>query len=114
MRSNAMRFGSALLGLALLTAAHADTPPRRNVVLLIADDLGLDCGCYGNKAVKTPHIDIFAAAGTRFTHGFASVSSCSPSRATIYTGLPSHLCGQYGLAHATHNAYTFRNVHSLP
>jgi N-sulfoglucosamine sulfohydrolase len=109
-----MRYGWALLGLGLLGAAHADTPARRNVVLLIADDLGFDCGCYGNKVVQTPHIDALAVAGTRFTHGFASVSSCSPSRAAIYTGLPTHMSGQYGLAHATHNAYTFRNVQSLP
>jgi N-sulfoglucosamine sulfohydrolase len=42
------------------------------------------------------------------------VSSCSPSRATILTGLPTHQCGQYGLAHATHNAHTFRDVTSVP
>lgn len=107
-----MRFGGALLGLALVTSAHAET--RRNVVLLIADDLGRDLGCYGNKAVKTPHLDALAASGTRFTHGFASVASCSPSRATMFTGLPTHMSGQYGLAHATHNAHTFRNVQSLP
>src|SRR5262245_18962932 len=107
-----MRFGWAILALTLVASTHAE--PRRNVVLLIADDLGLDCGCYGNKVVKTPHIDSLAAAGTRFTHGFASVASCSPSRATMLTGLPTHMCGQYGLAHATHNAHTFRNVQSLP
>jgi N-sulfoglucosamine sulfohydrolase len=108
-----MRFGWALLALALLGSAYAE-PTRRNVVLLIADDLGRDLGCYGNKVVKTPHIDALAASGTRFTHGFASVASCSPSRATMFTGLPTHMCGQYGLAHATHNAHTFRNVPSLP
>lgn len=108
-----MRFGWAILAVALLGSAYAE-PPRRNVVLLIADDLGRDLGCYGNKVVKTPHLDAFAATGTRFTHGFASVTSCSPSRATMFTGLPTHMNGQYGLAHATHNAHTFRNVPSLP
>jgi N-sulfoglucosamine sulfohydrolase len=63
---------------------------------------------------KTPNIDALAASGTRFTHGFASVASCSPSRATILTGQPTHQCGQYGLAHATHNAHTFRDVPSVP
>jgi N-sulfoglucosamine sulfohydrolase len=106
--------------LTLLAAALLAGPllaadgPRRNVVLLIADDLGLQVGCYGDKAAKTPNIDALAASGTRFTHGFASVASCSPSRATLVTGLPTHQCGQYGLAHATHNAHTFRDVQSVP
>ena len=60
----------------------------------------MEVGCYGDKAAKTPNIDALATTGTRFTHGFASVSSCSPSRATLLTGLPTHQCGQYGLAHA--------------
>jgi N-sulfoglucosamine sulfohydrolase len=104
-----------LLATALLAGplAAADKPPR-NVVLLIADDLGLEVGCYGDKVAKTPNIDALAATGTRFTHGFASVSSCSPSRAAILTGLPTHQNGQYGLAHATHNAHTFRDVQSVP
>jgi N-sulfoglucosamine sulfohydrolase len=92
----------------------AAEPPRKNVVLLIADDLGLTLGCYGDNIAKTPHIDELAAAGTRFPYAFACVSSCSPSRATLYTGLHTHHSGQYGLAHATHNAHTLRNVQSLP
>jgi N-sulfoglucosamine sulfohydrolase len=88
--------------------------PRRNVVLLIADDLGMQVGCYGDKVAKTPNIDSLALAGTRFTNGFASVSSCSPSRAAILTGLPTHQSGQYGLAHDVHNAHTFRQVQSVP
>src|SRR3954468_22736173 len=102
----------ALLLLAAGTAA-ADGP-RRNVLLLIADDLGMQVGCYGDKVIKTPNIDALAKSGTRFTHGFASVSSCSPSRATMLTGLPTHQNGQYGLAHATHNQHSFDAVQSLP
>jgi N-sulfoglucosamine sulfohydrolase len=97
----------------LLNEVRAESP-RHNVVLLIADDLGLDLGCYGNKVIQSPNIDALAGHGTRFSNGFACVSSCSPSRATIYTGMQSHFCGQYGLQHATHNASTFRNVQSLP
>ena len=86
----------------------------KNVVLLIADDLGLEVGCYGDKAAHTPNIDALAKSGTRFSHGFASASSCSPSRATILTGMPTHMCGQYGLAHGDHNVYSFRKVKGLP
>jgi N-sulfoglucosamine sulfohydrolase len=94
-------------------AAPAAAAPK-NVVLLIADDLGLEVGCYGDALAHTPHIDALAGSGTRFTNGFASVSSCSCSRASILTGMPTHMCGQYGLAHATHNVYSFRTVKGLP
>jgi arylsulfatase A-like enzyme len=83
-------------------------------VLPIADDLGLDLGCYGNTVIKTPHIDGLAKRGTRFTRGFATVSSCGPSRASLYTGLHTHTSGQYGLAHAEHNQHTKANVKSPP
>src|SRR5262245_62999549 len=109
-----MRTITLLATLLLAGPLVAADGPRRNVLLLIADDLGLQVGCYGDKVAKTPNIDALAAGGTRFTHGFASVSSCSPSRATILTGLPTHQCGQYGLAHATHNAHSFREVQSVP
>lgn len=106
----------ALLSLALTLslALPAAAAAPKNVVLLIADDLGLELGCYGDPVAKTPNIDGLAKSGTRFTHGFASVASCSPSRATILTGLPTHASGQYGLAHATHNQHSFRNVRGLP
>jgi N-sulfoglucosamine sulfohydrolase len=104
-----------LISLALtVTLALPAAAAPRNVVLLIADDLGLQLGCYGDPVAKTPNIDALAKSGTRFTHAFASVASCSPSRATILTGLPTHACGQYGLAHATHNQHSFRNVRGLP
>jgi N-sulfoglucosamine sulfohydrolase len=102
-----------VLGLAA-TPAAANEPARRNVLLLIADDLGLDLGCYGNTKVRTPNIDALAKNGVRFTHGFAAVSSCSPSRASLYTGLHTHTSGQYGLAHAVHNFHTKAGVKSLP
>ncbi len=94
----------------LLAAERA----KRNVVLLIADDLGFQLGCYGNTIIRTPNIDGLAKKGVRFTSAFAAVSSCSPSRATLYTGLHTHTNGQYGLAHAEHNFHTFANVPSLP
>ena len=101
------------LAVTLSITLPASAGPK-NVVLLIADDLGLEVGCYGDKVAHTPHIDALAKSGTRFALGFASVSSCSPSRATLLTGMPTHQCGQYGLAHAEHNASSFRKVKGLP
>jgi N-sulfoglucosamine sulfohydrolase len=98
----------------LVSPAPAAEPARRNVLLLVADDLGRDLGCYGNARIKTPHLDALAKRGVRFTHAFATVSSCSPSRASLYTGLYTHTSGQYGLAHAAHNQHTRPQVKSLP
>jgi N-sulfoglucosamine sulfohydrolase len=111
-----MRPLSVLVGLLLCGAAPlcAAEPARRNVVLLIADDLGLDLGCYGNPRVRTPRLDALARGGTRFTRAFATVSSCSPSRASLLTGLYTHTSGQYGLAHAEHNFHTRDGAASLP
>jgi len=109
----ALAVAALLLAGPLPTAGAAD-PARRNVVLLVADDLGRDCGCYGNTRIKTPSIDALAASGTLFTHAFATCASCSPSRSVLYTGQHTHSNGQYGLAHAAHNQHTLKQVVSLP
>src|SRR4051812_3383423 len=87
---------------------------KKNVVVLIADDLGMHLGCTGDPVAKTPNLDALAKSGTRFPLSFASVASCSPSRATMLTGMPTHQCGQYGLAHPPHNSYSFKTVKGLP
>ena len=99
-----------------LPARAADAPAGkgRNVLLMIADDLGRHLGCYGDPVVHTPNVDRLAAEGTRFNNAFASVASCSPSRSTILTGLHIHQNGQYGLAHGVNNQTTKENIRSLP
>ncbi|MFL0415076.1 sulfatase [uncultured Sphingomonas sp.] len=96
--------------------AQAVTPPgkkQRNVLLLISDDQGLDLGCYG-VAVKTPRLDRLARGGTLFRHGYAAVSSCSPSRAVINTGLYTHQNGMYGLQHDVHHQSLLPGIETLP
>jgi N-sulfoglucosamine sulfohydrolase len=88
--------------------------PRRNVVLIIADDLGRDLGCYGNTSIRTPHLDGLAKKGVLFSRAYATVSSCSPSRATILTGLYTHQNGQYGLQHPPHSQQAHPWVQGLP
>ena len=86
----------------------------RNILLLIADDLGLMTGCYDDPTAHTPNIDRLAAQATRFSHAFASTASCSGSRSTVYTGLHTHQSGQYGLTHARHHFLTFDDVATAP
>ncbi len=95
-------------------AAAQEKGAPRNVVLIIADDLGLDLGCYGNTVIRTPNLDGLAKKGVRFSRAFATVASCSPSRASLFTGLYTHQSGQYGLQHAAHAQQTHAWVWSLP
>ncbi|KAJ5820487.1 hypothetical protein N7474_006078 [Penicillium riverlandense] len=87
---------------------------HRNVIQLVADDLGLFLGCYGAKSIYTPNIDKLAASGTKFTNAFASTASCSGSRSTLYTGLHTHENGQYGLAHGWNHFQTHDHIETLP
>ncbi|MDA1247826.1 MAG: sulfatase [Planctomycetota bacterium] len=66
--------------------AAAKSPP--NIVFILIDDLGwMDLACQGNKLVETPNIDRFAKEGVRFTDAYAAAPVCSPTRASILTGL---------------------------
>ncbi|EFX05697.1 n-sulfoglucosamine sulfohydrolase [Grosmannia clavigera kw1407] len=85
-----------------------------NVLLLVADDLGKQLGCYGCPYTKTPHIDRLAVDAVRFDNAFASTASCSGSRSTIYTGMHTHQNGQYGLQSGKHHFMTFDHVDTGP
>ena len=63
---------------------HNDKP---NIIIIYADDLGYgDVGAYGSVAVKTPNIDKLANGGIKFTRGYASSATCTPSRYALLTG----------------------------
>ncbi len=60
---------------------------RPNVVVIMADDLGYgDVSCYGATAIATPNIDRLAGEGIRFTQGYCSASTCTPTRYSFLTG----------------------------
>ncbi|MCD6051535.1 MAG: sgsA2 [Verrucomicrobia bacterium] len=87
----------ALLTLLLITSAVAATAGavketvRPNLVLIIADDLAWnDVGCYGHPTIRTPNLDRLAREGMKFTRGFVTAASCSPSRASMLTGRYPH------------------------
>jgi arylsulfatase A-like enzyme len=65
---------------------------RPNIVVVLVDDLGFaDIGCYGGE-VPTPNLDRLAARGVRFTQ-FYNCARCSPTRASLLTGLYPHQAG---------------------
>ena len=87
---------------------------RPNIVLVVADDLGPDLGCYGNDAIHTPNIDRLASQGVRLRNAFCTTASCSASRSVILTGLYNHANAQYGHEHSFHHFRTYDNLKSLP
>lgn len=71
----------------LVSVPAGGQPKRPNIVFILADDLGYtDLSCYGNPMNETPHIDLLARRGIRFTQAYAASPVCSPSRAAILTG----------------------------
>ncbi|GAB4145099.1 MAG: arylsulfatase [Planctomycetaceae bacterium] len=77
----------ALVGFQLAApfSQAAKQPP--NIIFIMADDLGYgDLGCYGQKVMKTPHIDQLAKEGIRFTQFYAGSTVCAPSRCVLMTG----------------------------
>lgn len=66
----------------------AEEKRRPNVVFILADDLGWsDTSLYGSKFYETPSIDSLAKRGMMFTQAYAANPLCSPTRASIMTGL---------------------------
>src|SRR5438105_3538979 len=95
------------------TSAQAQTKSK-NVVLIVADDLGMQLGCYGDPTIKSPNIDGLAKKGVRFSKAYVTVSSCSPSRASMLSGLYTHQNGMYGLQHPPHSQQCHPWVQGLP
>jgi len=68
-------------------ASGGEPPPKLNVVLTLADDLGWrDLGSTGSTFYATPAVDRLAAEGMRFTQMYAAANVCSPTRASLMTG----------------------------
>ncbi|MEI8380477.1 MAG: sulfatase [Planctomycetota bacterium] len=82
---------------ALATLSHAteaSSAARPNVLFILCDDLRWDSlGCAGHPHLKTPHIDRLASEGAFFANAFCTTSLCSPSRASILSGLYAHTHG---------------------
>jgi len=81
---------ASLFGLSACNNLRNDTSVTGlpNVVIIYADDLGYgDVGAYGATEITTPNIDALARGGVRFTSGYATSATCSPSRFGLLTGV---------------------------
>jgi len=81
----------------LFSPIAAEEQQRPNIVLIMMDDMGFsDIGCYGGE-IHTPSIDALAKNGVRFSQ-FYNAARCTPTRASLLTGLYAH---QTGMGHMT-------------
>jgi len=78
---------SAASGSDCLGGAQGRRASKPNIIFLLADDLGYaDLGCFGQKLIRTPHLDRMAAESTRFTQCYSGSAVCAPSRNALMTG----------------------------
>lgn len=94
-------FKLAISALSLVTsfAVFGEIPNQKpNILFIITDNQPASTlGCYGSKEIKTPSIDNLANQGILFQNAFATNGMCSPTRASILTGL---MPSQHGVATA--------------
>ncbi len=77
----------SMLALPIVPLIAASSTAKPNIVLIYLDDLGYgDISCYGGK-IKTPNIDALANNGVRFTNGYATSATSTPSRYGLLTGV---------------------------
>ena len=98
-----MRSLIVLMGM-VMCAFSSMAQQRPNVIVIYSDDQGaIDLNCYGSKDLETPNIDQLASIGTMFTNFYAS-PVCSPSRASLLTGLNPQRAGLPGNASELNDA----------
>lgn len=78
---------SVLIGCQQSESVKEEPNTKPNIIYILADDLGYgDLGVYGQKKIKTPHIDKLAKEGMLFTNHYSGSTVCAPSRASLMTG----------------------------
>lgn len=96
---------AALLPLASLPAAEPAARP--NIILVVAEDMSADLGCYGAPDARTPNLDRLAAEGARFTRAFTHSPVCAPSRSGM-------ICGRHPLAYGAQHMRSQVVAHPAP
>ena len=86
-----------LIGFMFLPSCKKKSIDRPNLIIILTDDQGsVDLNAYGATDLSTPHIDGLIDEGIKFTRFYAASAICSPSRASILTGLTPHSAGVPG------------------
>ncbi len=99
-----------LVQVSIMAPLRANAADRPNILFMLTDDQRWDAaGIAGHPHLKTPHIDRLGHEGIYFRNSFCTTSLCSPSRASILSGLYAH-------AHGVTNNFTEypENLKSFP
>ena len=86
-----------------------------NIVLIVTDQQHTSgLSCYGGAPVQTPNVDVLAAEGQRFDRAFCVAPICSPSQASVFTGLGPHRFGtvRNGTAPIEYNRFKGSHIFS--
>ena len=85
---NKIHLGAFAVSLLMGVSSQAEAADRPNVVMFFVDDMGwVDTAVTGADLHETPNIDRLAAEGLLFTEGYSSSNVCSPTRASLMTGM---------------------------
>ncbi len=75
-----------ILALCIAGSTTLSTAAGPNVLFIVADDMRPQLGCYGDRAVKSPHLDSLAQRGIVFERSYVQQALCSPSRISMLSG----------------------------
>src|SRR5687767_10301624 len=87
------RLPQTFLVLFLALIAPLAAADRPNILWITTEDMSPTLGCYGDTSARTPNIDAFAKTAVRYTRAFSAAPVCSPSRATLITGVHANSLG---------------------
>ena len=95
--------GSLESGFSLAEDEDDPSAPRPNILLIVAEDMSLKVGAFGDAVAQTPAIDQLASQGIRFDHAYTVSGVCAPSRSSLITGV-------YATSMGTHQMRTSQGV----
>ena len=70
-----------------LFSSEATAARQPNILWIVGENFALDLACYGQKNVKTPHLDALASRGVKYMNVFATSPVCAPSRSAFMVGM---------------------------
>jgi len=101
----------------LLTLTSCESPDHKqpDILFIAIDDLNDWVGCLGGRAgVQTPHLDGLAARGVLFSNAHCTAPACSPSRASVMTGIRPSTSGIYANLHDWRESPSLANARTIP
>ena len=104
------RILACVISVFLSSIAIAEPPARPNILVLMAEDMSLRVGAFGDEVAVTPNIDRLASEGVRYPNTFTTAGVCAPSRAAHITGMHQNSFGGQHMRTASSPLGSYRAV----